>query len=210
MIAFLLTVLALVGCSSEPDSLTTLYQLQIEACNGLDTQRATAVAIAPDVVATVAHSFEDAQALTMTDGNGTTVNGEIIYLDQAKDLALLRLDERAGDTLTLGEPEESGAVTIATYGESGGPTIKNGDILGLVQATLDGEGPRAAIRLEAEIKPGDSGAPVIDADGQMVGLVFATVRNKDVGWAVSATEISDVLDEIERDNPGALPLACPS
>lgn len=202
--------MAATGCGETPDSSATVYRVRIEQCAGSDTQRATAVAVAPDLVATVAHSFEEAHTITIHDAMGEPVTGELIYLDPAKDLALLRLSETTGSTLELAAPDESGPVTITTFADEDGPTVKDADILDLVQATLDGEGPRAAVRLGADIKPGDSGAPVLNADGEMVGLVFATVRGKDVGWAVSAVEVRDAVDLVTRERPGALPLACPS
>lgn len=198
------------SCGAQLDAHTTLYQLRIEACNTPAVQRATAVAVAPDLLATVAHSFDDAVELSMVDANGEEVTGEVIYLDQAKDLALLRLEVPAANTLELGEPEDSGAVEIATYGESAGPSTRDAEIVELVQATLDGEGPRSAIRLEAEINPGDSGAPVVDAEGLMVGMVFATVRGQERGWAVSAVEISDALSDIAGQQPETFGLTCSS
>ena len=202
-------MVAVVACGSEPQASDTVYRVRIEHCVGANTQRATAVAVAPDLVVTVAHSFEEAETVTVFDRADNEVPVEIVHMDSDKDLAVLRLGTPADEVLGLSEPAETGPVTITTFGESDGPVDKDGEILELVQATLDGEGPRAAVRLAAGIKPGDSGAPVIDADGRMVAMVFATVRGKDVGWAVSSVEIVDALETIATETPGAIPLTCP-
>ncbi|MDY7104826.1 MAG: trypsin-like peptidase domain-containing protein [Actinomycetota bacterium] len=78
-------------------------------------------------------------------------------------------------------------------------------------ADIDGSGRhrRDAIELAPTVplEPGDSGAPVVDADGRMVGLVFAVSTNGTAtAWATAASEIERFVDDAElagyRCDPG--------
>jgi S1-C subfamily serine protease len=69
-------------------------------------------------------------------------------------------------------------------------------VLRRVTASLDGVGQRAAIEIEADIRPGDSGAAVVDDDGRIAGLVFASSRVGERGWVVAASELSGALTSI--------------
>lgn len=186
---------------------TTIYRVAVEQCGGADDQRATAMAVAPGLAATVAHSLVGAKTVTLRAADGQSRPAEIVYLDPAKDVALLRLPPGVVPPPALGQVEVGQAVTIATYADDDGPAAKPATVTDVVVATLDGEGRRAAIKLEAEIEPGDSGAAVL-ADGRVVGMVFATARSDDVGWAIDASELALAVDSLGAGRPEAVPPAC--
>jgi len=207
-ITLLLAVVA-TACGDDGRPTGAIHRLIIEPCTGRLDQRATGTAIAPDVVATVAHSLDGARTIQMRAGDGRTQSAEVVYLDLDKDIALLRPQRPIADHLTLARPDGPGPVGVIRYDDSSqSPRIDDGEILELVTITLDGEGRRAAARLGAEIEPGDSGAAVVDDDGDMVAMVFATARGRDVGWAISSTEREDALDLLSRGGPGGEPPAC--
>lgn len=208
VVALVLAVVA-AGCGDDGRPIGATHRLIIEPCAGRLDQRATGTAIAPEVVATVAHSLEGVRGIQMRGGDGRTQSAEVVYLDQDKDIALLRPERPITDHLTLVRPDGPGPVGVVRYDDgTESPRIDDGEILELVTITLDGEGRRAAARLEADIEPGDSGAAVVDDDGDMVAMVFATARGRDVGWAISSTELQDALDRLNRDGPGGEPPAC--
>ncbi len=207
----LILVVAIVasGCSDDGRPTGATHRLIIEPCAGRLDQRATGTAIAPEVVATVAHSLEGVRGIQMRGGDGRTQSAEVVYLDQDRDIALLRPERPIADHLDLVSPDGPGPVGVIRYDDrSANPRIDEGEILELVTITLDGEGRRAAARLGAAIEPGDSGAAVVDDDGDMVAMVFATARGRDVGWAVSSTELQDALDDVRAGRPGDEPPAC--
>lgn len=209
-----LTLLA-AGCSSSTpaDALQAIYRVEVGQCLAVENQLATAVAVGPELLVTVAHSLEQADGVTIKDGQGVEVASELVYVDQAKDIAFFALTDPQqanglGSALELAEPAESGAVSIATGSRDEGPNSKQATILDLLDATLDGEGKRAAIKLEADIKPGDSGAAVVNADGRMVGMIFATARGQNIGWAVASSELRDALAQLESNGPETITLSC--
>lgn len=186
----------------------TVYRVLVEPCAGPDNQRATAVAVSPDLLFTVAHSFEEAKSFTVTANSGQDVAVEIVYLDQARDIAALRPTAPVEPLLPISQPETSTDVSITTFGDRDGPITRPGRVLELIDATMDGEGRRAAIRLDASLEPGDSGAPVVNDRTEMVGMIFAKARGSDIGWAVSSEELTGVLDELTAQEPDAISLSC--
>ena len=199
----------MVGCGhGATDVLSSVYRVEVTRCGVVDQQLATAVAVRPDLAATVAHSLEEAESITLVDADGAIVRAGIIYLDPGKDIALVALADGGADPLELAEAEQAAEVSIATGAAADGPVLKPGSVLDLVAATLDGQGRRQAIKLAADVKPGDSGAAVIDESGRMVGMVFATARSDETAWAIAADEIAGALAQVELERPEALPPAC--
>lgn len=201
--------MAVTGGCGDDDPLAAAYRLVIEPCAGPTAGRASAAAVGPDLLATAAHSLDRARSVVVADADQLTVPGTVVHLDLAKDIALIRTSEPQPSHLGLVEPADDGLdapVELLTYAEEDGPVVKAGRILELVDVTLDGEGRRAAIRLEGDIEPGDSGSAVIEPGGAMIGMVFASARDHDSGWAVAASEIAAAIEEVEQSQPGpALP-----
>lgn len=203
-----LTVAACGQSSTEVTATESVFRVEVEQCQVTDLQVATAAAVDSDLAATVAHSLDGVKSIAVTDAAGRVVPAEIIYVDGDRDVALLRLSGSTTSPLQLAEPEVSSRVSIATSAAEDGPLLKPAVVLDLVSATLDGQGRRAAIKLEADVEPGDSGAAVVDDGGRMVGMVFATARNDEVGWAVAVSEIRAALEQVDGTRPEALPPAC--
>ena len=59
---------------------------------------------------------------------------------------------------------------------------------------------RRAFEFDGAITAGDSGAPVFDDSGAVLGIVYARSRERGVGFAVSTTEIRPVLAAVS-DSP---------
>ena len=203
-----LAVSLLTACGDDGRSTGAAHRLVIEPCQGRLDQRATGAAIGPSLIATVAHSLEGARSVEVTNSAGRSQSAELLYLDLDRDIALLRPEEPLDEHLTLARPEGPGPIGVLRLDDDGRAVIGRGEILELVDVTLDGEGRRAAARLRADITPGDSGAAVLDGEGDMVAMVFATARDGDVGWAVSAVEVERAITALERSGPGAAPPAC--
>jgi S1-C subfamily serine protease len=62
----------------------------------------------------------------------------------------------------------------------------HGTVRRLIVAHIGGQ-TRPALELSAAIEPGDSGAPVLDGDGRVLGVVFAESSDReDLAYAVDA------------------------
>lgn len=201
------------SCSSSASELEPLV-LRVEAipCVGQVNQLATAFVAEPDTLLTVAHTFEDIDRVELRSADGSTVEASVSYIDMAKDIAVLsvepgRLEANAAAS-AFDAPLSKEPVTVISFASADGPETKDGQITRLVTATLDGTGKREAMKLDADIDPGDSGAPVIDESGQTVGMIFATERGSDRGWAIAASELADALEKSAAQPEAIDPLGC--
>lgn len=137
---------------------------------GLARETATGVPAGPGRVLTVAHVLDGARSVRV----GSRA-ARVVSVDRRLDVAVLRVAgveaprvrcARGGDVVRV--HLLAGAV--------------NARVLRRVTATLDGAS-RPALELDAQVAPGDSGAPVTDTRGRLVGLVFA--RGSGSAWAVA-------------------------
>lgn len=121
---------------------------------------------------TNAHVVEDCSAIR-TVGHGTT---RVLAVEPASDLALLKLDDYEGNTVTLrqGRGIRLGEnVVVIGYPLSGvlssGPNVTSGNV-----SSLAGPGDdRRLIQISAPIQAGNSGGPVLDDAGNLVGVVVS-------------------------------------
>jgi S1-C subfamily serine protease len=139
---------------------------------------------ASGVVLTNNHVITGASSINVTDiGNGQSYPATVVGYDRAHDIAVLQLQGASGlPAATIGD---SGTVAvgdpIAAIGNAGGrggtPSIVAGTVSALDQTVtvsdeITGSSQQLAglIEVAAAIEPGDSGGPLIDAAGQVIGV----------------------------------------
>jgi serine protease Do len=154
--------------------------------------------------------------LTVVFANGDRVPAHVVAYNLAADVGLLRVDnyhklppplELADSTrleqgqwaIAIGEPLQ--LQQTVTVGVVSGfdrhepiPTENGGEIdfKGLLQTS-------------APINPGNSGGPLIDIDGQVIGMNQSTVKSayaQGIGFAIPSNTVRSVVGELQK-NPGA-------
>ena len=63
-------------------------------------------------------------------------------------------------------------------------------------SSIDGgsRAPRESYTLAADVNPGNSGGPVLDLDGRVIGMVYArSATRDDIGYAHTMAELDDVI-----------------
>ena len=162
------------------------------------------------VVLTNAHVIEGASSITVTFVNGTEYKGEVIGIAEDIDLAVLRLTDASGltavpigksENLMLGEP------TIAIGNPFGlGHTVTTGVISSISRAIeTDSRVYQDFIQTDASINPGNSGGPLLDIQGQLIGVNTAIRADAEgIGFAIPV----DRAMKVARDllNYGAVQL----
>lgn len=203
-------LLGLAGCASAaPDVEAAVFEVSLTNCEQNTSNRATATAITDRLALTVAHSFEGASDVMLAAPDGSELSADLVYLDGDRDIALLSFDGDAAAIEQLeirsddDEPADAGRVVVF---RDGAAVVRPVQLLRRTVITLDGDGQRQGIELGGLIEPGDSGAPVIDDQGRMIGMIFASSRSTDTGWAVASAELIDVASL--AGSP--IPLNCPN
>jgi S1-C subfamily serine protease len=133
------------------------------------------------------HVVDGATSITVTAvTTGRRYDAKVVGTDATNDVAVLRLEGASGLTpitvgrsgrVAVGDP----VVAIGNAGGAGGlPSVVSGVVTALdQQITASDEGGANAetldglIEFDADIEAGDSGGPLADADGEVVGMTSA-------------------------------------
>ena len=204
MVSMVSLVSIAVGCggAEEPPALD-VSRVTIDGC-GLADEIATGVATIeqPDLVLTVAHALSGVGAITV-DGNQAVV----LTIDTRSDLALLRI---TGETDTAGPSVESlrKSLRSADSGDAAEVLLIRDDLVTATDSVIERVAvirhtnkvddtviTRAGFVLDVELVGGDSGAPVIGADGRLLGIMYADAKDSPTSYAISAEEIQSLLDD---------------
>lgn len=170
----------------------------------------TAVFIEVNQVITNAHVVAGVSDPALRLPGGMTIDAKLVGFDSDRDLALLvvnptdltnagfivrpaRLAEaNEGDTGMIAPLDKDGTIHLLPY------VVRRQIIATGADIYREGDTIRAALDLEANIEPGDSGAGLFDGDGNLVGIAFASSRKQDlVTYAISASEVTEFLAETD-------------
>jgi S1-C subfamily serine protease len=150
---------------------------------------------APDRVLTNAHVVAGVTD-PVVDVGGTSETGKVVYYDPRTDVAVIAVPTGTIHPLRLAGPAAAGdGVAILGYPQNGPYDIEVGRVRAdqrLRSPDIYGNGTviRDVLSLRALIRPGNSGGPVVDSSGHVVGVVFAaSVTSSDTGYALSAQQV---------------------
>ena len=160
---------------------------------------------ADGVVVTNYHVIDGANYATVERSDGTVLRVEgVAALDGGNDLALLKVtpgDDAPLPVLSLGtdQPPPIGT-TVYAIGHPLG--LKNVLSEGLVSSLGDAARGQYFIQTTAAISPGSSGGPLLTADGVVVGVTTATVRDaQNLNFAMPAGRVRALLAQPRAAKP---------
>ncbi|WP_198372054.1 S1C family serine protease [Roseomonas rosulenta] len=169
----------------------------------------TGFVVAPRQIMTNQHVVDGCAAMTARLPNGQEIAATVIAADTQRDLALLRTDADAGPVLPFRRAAEMRrGEAVVTYGFplagllSSGPTLTTGDVSAL--AGIE-DNPRQ-IQISAPVQQGNSGGPLLDLRGHVVGVIVSKLNAQriaqatgdipqNVNFAVKHTEAVDFMRE---------------
>ena len=148
-------------------------------------------------ILTNAHVIAGTEKLEVIDFNGGRSMTYLINADFETDLALLKGPDLAVTPLQIAEPKENQRGSILVRGEGFVETIPVTllRLLNIVIADIYGKGKhtRSGLELSAEVTAGDSGGPIINAKGQVIGLVFSrSTIQSEISYGISSIEFPAV------------------
>ena len=195
----LVACLVLAGCAGDAAADPSAAVVTIAATGCRPTPNvAHGVAVGEELVATVAHAVAGEDEIIVRDRAGEERRGTVVAIDTVLDAAVLRvpgLDAELVGRRPYEEGEEvsvlrddDGAVVAAPASVTRRVTIRTSDIY------REGSHSRPALDLVADVRPGDSGAPVVGADGDVLALVWATSRRTDDrAWALPIDALAPLI-----------------
>ncbi len=140
--------------------------------------------------------------------DGRIFDAKIQAIDPLNDFAVLKIDAKDLPTVELGSSDalEIGQYVIAVGNALG--EFNNSVTLGVVSAkdrnlTAENENLSDLIQTDAAINPGNSGGPLVNLEGQVVGINTAIASNGSggsigVGFAISIDSLKSVIDSVRR------------
>jgi S1-C subfamily serine protease len=157
--------------------------------------------VAENYYVTNSHVVEGCREFEVGDKNRAT----LVYADKDQDLALLKTEKSFGSVARIrtDPPKLSEKIIVAGYPLQSmfeGISITSG----AVNRLTGFRGDRTHFQITAPIQPGNSGGPVLDGAGNVIGVVVATLRNKpsdvtpqNVNFAISISELVSFLGKKE-------------
>ncbi len=166
-------------------------------------------------VVTNAHVVAGVASPKVYDANGTH-NARVVLFDAKTDIAVLAVSGLAGKPLPLNMTHLTTSSTALIIGYPGGgeQQAQTAAVLDRVDALgRDIYGQAKTIRnvyiLQATVIPGNSGGPVLDTEGRVVGVVFGTSTTyNNVGYALSLPQIIDDLNSAKAATQSVSTGAC--
>ncbi|MBK9982045.1 MAG: trypsin-like peptidase domain-containing protein [Saprospiraceae bacterium] len=154
---------------------------------------------------TNSHVIHKADKITVTLHDGTQAEAELVGEDQDTDLAVLKV---AGvtpfDPAKLGEASDLliGQLVIALGNPYGFQHTVTHGVISALQRTLRTESGRQidnVIQTDAPLNPGNSGGPLINADGEVIGVNTATIMHaQGLCFAISINTAKHIAYQLIR------------
>ena len=150
----------------------------------------------PGLVVTNAHVVAGIPDPIVEDGSGSH-STTVVSFDPSYDLAVLRVVDLGDPALSLDASSVSRGTQAAVLGyPGGGPfTVVPAGVMDEFEAQgrdIYGQGltEREVYEIQAVVRPGNSGGPLVEPDGQVIGVVFSrSTTNSDVGYALTSPRV---------------------
>lgn len=143
----------------------------------------------------------DDAVYTVKFDDGTSYDATVLARDQLTDLAILKIDAQNLTPLTLGDSDSvvQGQTAIAignTLGEYSN-TVTKGIISGLSRDI--GGNYTGLIQTDAAINEGNSGGPLLNLEGEVIGINTAIDRSGEgIGFAIPVNEAKVAIDSTKE------------
>jgi S1-C subfamily serine protease len=180
-------------------------KIEGRGCNGIVT--GSGYPVAPHYIVTSAHVVAGTTNTQVMVYGRERSPAKVVLFDPARDVAILYTPQLALDTLVTADPQRGTQAAVIGY-PGGGPEDTQPAV---VSGTLTAQGrdiydqslvERQIVVVVGSVRPGNSGGPIVDLRGHVLGLVFAASSSTpDQAYALSNSEVSaDVKQAMGRTN----------
>lgn len=152
------------------------------------------------------HVVENQQVLTVIFADGSRREAKLVGVDPLNDLAVIRVDGAMPGVAVLGDSAalQPGETVIAIGNPLG--DFKNTVTVGVVSAlnrTVSGDAPEGLIQTDAAINHGNSGGPLVNVRGEVIGINTLVVRGggpgdqaQGLGFAVPSSTVKTISQQL--------------
>jgi len=168
----------------------------------------TGFIVAAERVMTNAHVVAGVAAPIVTVPDAEPLESRVVHFDPQSDVAILAVPGLEGDALEFRDDAVSGAnAAVVGYPNNGPlrsePVRVRGEHALLGRDIYDKSAVnRDVLSIRGEVRPGNSGGPLVADDGLVYGLVFAaSLTDPDTGYALTPSEVGPALDAAAATEP---------
>jgi S1-C subfamily serine protease len=165
-----------------------------------DRRQGSGFAVAPDVVVTNAHVVAGERSTSVVRPDGARLPAVVTAYDPDRDLAVLLVKGLGEAALPLGRPEVRSTTAVLGHPDGQDPLAVSPALIRRRQQArgydlyADHLIERDVLVLAAALRPGDSGSPLVDSRGSVVGVAFAiSLSTDDLAFALTSDELGRVL-----------------
>lgn len=154
---------------------------------------------APGLVVTNAHVVAGEDDTTVTTQGGASLDATPVRYDPGDDIAVLRIGADLPSLEIAADPRRGARAAVLGYPENGPYAVapaRFGETSEVISEDSYGRGPidRTIASLRGGVKSGNSGGPIVDSRGRVMGTVFAATTDGDPGgFAVPNEVVEDAL-----------------
>ena len=165
------------------------------------SQTGSGFAVSTNRVITNAHVVAGVESPQVESLDGQLFTGQVVAFDPEVDIAIIALPEAQLPVAEFGDVIEPGEPAFVLGYPSGGPhRIEAAQVQARGPATVANiydANPqlRDVYQFAADVRQGNSGGALVDEDGLVTGVVFARAAEAEIGYALSNTEISDLVGQ---------------
>ena len=162
------------------------------SCQGVGT--GSGFALDRDTLLTNRHVLAGADRVEVSTWDGRSLKVSTAEVGALVDMGIAEVEGRLPPVATSYAPAVAGAPIAVVGFPLGGPlTFSNGRVLDLVDGARFGI-PGRVMRITAIVEPGSSGSPVLNAEGKVVGIVYAIELATGLGLAIPLDTVRTLVD----------------
>lgn len=166
--------------------------------------------ITPDgMIVTNKHVVSDTEAeYTVVTKDNKKYPAKVVATDPANDVAVVKIEAQDLPVVTFGDSDQlklgQGVVAIGNALGEFQNTVTSGVVSGIGRNITAGGGGQSenlfeVIQTDAAINPGNSGGPLVDLDGNVVGVNSAVSREGQlIGFAIPINQVKKAVDDIRQ------------
>lgn len=163
------------------------------------------------------HVISGADRLDIQFADGSKVEGEVVGSDVYSDISVVRIPaDKVQEVATLGDSSQlSIGETAIAIGSPLGTDYANSVTQGIISSlertvtsrSEDGQTiSTKALQTDAAINPGNSGGPLINIDGQVIGITSSKIASsisgvsvEGMGFAIPSNEVIAIVEQLEQN-----------
>jgi serine protease Do len=193
------------GPNGDDNPFSQFFRGQMPRPHGVQHAQGSGFLISADgLVLTNAHVVDGAKEVTVKLSDHREYKAKVLGADKSSDIAVLKIDAHNLPAVTLGDSDNLGVGDyVLAIGEPFG--LEETATAGIVSAkgrSLPGDGYVPFIQTDAAVNPGNSGGPLFDSTGSVVGINSQIYSNsggyQGVSFAIPINLAVQVKDQIVK------------